>query len=951
MRLRALIFALLALVATAALALALAGAATRHVERQTLAELDAALGAGGMDWATSTADGLLVTVSGTAPDEATRLRAIEIARQVASPERVTDTTTAEAPDPLEPPDFALELLRNEAEVSLIGLVPGTEARAVIHEALAAGALDGLVTDMLETADHPAPEGWQESLAFGLDVLVAIPRTKISVAPGQVNVIAVTDSAAARETLEAEIGARRPEGVRLALDISAPRPVIAPFRLDYAWDGETGRFAACTADDEAAVAEILSAARATGLRGPDPDCAIGLGAPSLDWADAVVAGLDTLRDLGGGRFVITDTVARLTGPAGGDAEALNAAGAALAEALPAIFSLETVVLPRMEAGADGQEVYAPRFEAVLNADGLIRLSGAVHDRTSRDAIGSFAAALYGHDKVDNTSVIDPALPDGWPGRVLAGIEALSNLRSGSLTVSPELIRLDGMAVSESEADRMRAFFVSKGAGPVELAIDFDAEAAEALARAAALAARPRPEICAEEIAAILDAGSIGFPAGSSTIDAASSGIIAAIADVLRGCPGARFEVAGHTDSQGRGEVNDRLSTERAEAVKAALDAEDLPLVALTARGYGASVPVADNDSPAGRAQNRRIEITLLSDAPPEAERAQLAPPACAAEIAEMLADGAIQFAPGSTAIADESREVIEAVATTLAACPGAAFEIAGHTDDQGAAEVNLSLSQERADAVRLALEEAGATGVTLTARGYGEEVPVADNDTAEGRALNRRIEMALVESADPAPGEEGAVAATVDGDSAEGCVARVAALLDANPIAFGLGASGIDAGSTATLDEIVAVLEDCPAGTEIEVAGHTDDRGSAEGNLALSRDRAASVRDALAEAGLDGIILTAEGYGEARPIADNETRDGRERNRRIEITLVAAPEPAPAADETDAAAEGDAAEGVAPDAVGETSPAEDVAAPEPGPDEAQAAPGPDGATAETSDGSQ
>ena len=99
-----------------------------------------------MEWGATTARPDSVTVSGTAPDEATRLRAIEIARQVASPERVTDTTTAEAPDPLEPPDFALELLRNEAEVSLIGLVPGTEARAVIHEALAAGALDGLVTD-------------------------------------------------------------------------------------------------------------------------------------------------------------------------------------------------------------------------------------------------------------------------------------------------------------------------------------------------------------------------------------------------------------------------------------------------------------------------------------------------------------------------------------------------------------------------------------------------------------------------------------------------------------------------------------------------------------------------------------------------------------------------------------------------------------------------------------
>ncbi len=946
MRLRALIFASFAFFATAALALALAGAVTRHVERQTLAELDAALVAGGMDWATSAADGLVVTVSGVAPDEATRLRAIEIARQVAGPEQVSDMTEAETPDPLEPPEFALELLRNEAEVSLIGLVPGAESRAIIQHALAAEALDGLVTDMLETADHPAPEGWQESLAFGLDVLVAIPRTKISVVPGRVDVIAVTDSAAAREALEAEIGAKRPQGVRVALDISAPRPVITPFRVDYAWNGETGRFAACTAENEAAVAEILSAARATGLEGPDPDCAIGLGAPSLDWADAVVAGLDALRDLGGGRFVIIDTAARLTGPTEVDAATLNAAGAALAAALPAIFSLETSAPPRMEAGDDGQEVYAPRFEATLDAEGRISLSGAMHDRTSRDAISSFAAALYGSDKVVNTSVIDPALPDGWPGRVLAGIEALANLRNGSLSVSPELIRLDGMAVSETEADRIREFFVSKGAGPVELEIDFDAEAAAALARAAALAARPRPEICAEEIAAILEAGSIGFAAGSSTIDAASSGIVAAIADVLRGCPGARFEVAGHTDSQGRAEANDRLSAERAEAVKTALEARDLPLVSLSARGYGASVPVAENDSAAGRARNRRIEITLVTDAPSEVVEPDLAAAACAADISEMLADGAIQFAPGSTELAGASLEIVEAVATTLAACPETAFEIAGHTDGQGAAEVNLDLSQQRADAVRVALDEAGVTGVILTARGYGEESPVADNDTAEGRARNRRIEMVLVgRDADAAPDADDGAAA-VDPDSAEGCVARVATLLAGSPIIFGLGSSAIDAQSEATLAEIAATLEACPAGTEIEVAGHTDDRGSEEGNLALSRARAEAVRDALAEADLAGVTLTAEGYGEASPIADNETRDGRERNRRIEITLVAAPDPAPDGVET-----GEPSDGEAPDGVGETAPEEEGVAAEPGPDATQGAPDPDGATAETSDGSQ
>lgn len=891
MRLRALIFAFFTLTASGALAWVLAGAATRHVERQTLSELESAFRAAGMGWAESHADGLLVTVTGTAPDEATRLRAIEIARQITDPGRVTDQTAATTPDPLEPPAFALELLRNEAEVSLIGLVPASGSPTMIHDALAAGALDALVTDMLETAKYPAPDQWQESLAFGLDVLATIPRTKISVTPGQVSVIAVTDSDAARIALETDILARQPQGVRLDLEISAPRPVIAPFQLDYSWNGETGRFAACSAENEAAIREIFAAARATGLTDPDPECVIGLGAPSLDWATAAVAGIRALRELGAGRFTITDTTARLFGPPGIDADAINAAGTRLVAALPAVYTLDTVVPPRMAPGNDGRDVYAPRFEAALSDEGRISLTGAVQDRTSRDAIGSFAAALYGHDKVANASVIDPELPDGWPGRVLAGIEALASLRSGTLTVTPDLIRLDGAAVSESEEERIRTFFATKGAGLAELAIDFDVEAAKALERAAALAARPRPEICAEDIAAILGAGSITFEAGSSRIDPASSGIIAAIADVLRGCPGARFEVAGHTDSQGREEANKQLSTARAEAVMTALEAEDLPLVSLSARGYGAGVPVADNSTAAGRSSNRRIELTLVTGDAPAPDSAALTPEECSVDITEMLADGAIQFAAGLAEIADESRNVVESVAATLQTCPGAAFEIAGHTDSRGGAEGNLRLSQERADAVLSALRQSGVLNVTLTARGYGEEQPVADNDTSEGRALNRRIEMTLAgdgEAGEAALSPASPADVQDDPDSAEGCIARVAGLLNETPIAFGLGSADIDAASTEALAGIVSALGRCPEGTSVEIAGHTDDRGSAEGNLALSLERASSVRAALGEAELAGLTLSAAGYGEARPIADNETRIGRERNRRIEITLLSPP---------------------------------------------------------------
>ena len=83
-----------------------------------------------------------------------------------------------------------------------------------------------------------------------------------------------------------------------------------------------------------------------------------------------------------------------------------------------------------------------------------------------------------------------------------------------------------------------------------------------------------------------------------------------------------------------------------------------------------------------------------------------------------------------------------------------MEIAGHTDSQGREQMNLNLSQSRAEAVLAAIMERRIRTKNLTAKGYGEVSPIADNKTEEGREANRRIEFTLVgsEDAKPATGE-------------------------------------------------------------------------------------------------------------------------------------------------------------------------------------------------------
>jgi len=81
-----------------------------------------------------------------------------------------------------------------------------------------------------------------------------------------------------------------------------------------------------------------------------------------------------------------------------------------------------------------------------------------------------------------------------------------------------------------------------------------------------------------------------------------------------------------------------------------------------------------------------------------------------------------------------------VAESLRAFPQVRLEVAGYTDDRGGKAMNLKLSRARAAAVRQYLIKQGIAARRLTAKGYGEAKPIASNQTPEGRARNRRVEL-------------------------------------------------------------------------------------------------------------------------------------------------------------------------------------------------------------------
>ncbi|MEL6948715.1 MAG: OmpA family protein [Pseudomonadota bacterium] len=103
---------------------------------------------------------------------------------------------------------------------------------------------------------------------------------------------------------------------------------------------------------------------------------------------------------------------------------------------------------------------------------------------------------------------------------------------------------------------------------------------------------------------------------------------------------------------------------------------------------------------------------------------------------------VNFETNSDRLLSGAESELDAAAKTLRSNPSVIVEVAGYTDDRGNADYNRGLSERRARSVRNALEERGVPREQMTVAGYGEDDPIASNDTAEGRAANRRVVLRL-----------------------------------------------------------------------------------------------------------------------------------------------------------------------------------------------------------------
>lgn len=600
MRLSAIFIRLIVFAAAGGLSYVAAQATVAQVEERSVLAVRESLVDQGYEWASVLGDGLQVILEGDAPTEALRFRAISAAGGQVDASRVIDNLSVTDSAQITAPQFAIEILRNNTGVSLIGLIPADTDREALAERIRDIADGAPVTDLLEVGDYPVPVTWRAALNYSLRALEMLNKSKISVSADRVSISAITDGPEEKRRLEIALARRTPDAVRLAIEIRAPRPVISPFTTRFIVDEEGARFDACAADTAEALDEILIAASAAGFQ-ERANCTLALGAPSRTWGTAVALGIGAVAALEGGTVTISDTDMILVAPEGTPQSRFDTVVGRLENALPEAFAVQA----ELPVTADETVQNIAQFTATLSPEGQVQVRGRVPDQTTNTVVENFANAKFGARNITMGTRVAANLPAGWSVRVLAGLEALSELSNGVVNVEADKLEVRGNTGNLDASAAIARLLIDKLGQSADFEIDVTY--IEALDPIAGI---PSPEECIDQILAVTEGRKITFDPGSADLTAATQPVVDDIADILKLCGDLPIRVSGFTDSQGREVMNQQLSQDRADAVLTALRARRVPVSTFESIGFGEENPIADNDTEEGREANRRIEFSLI-----------------------------------------------------------------------------------------------------------------------------------------------------------------------------------------------------------------------------------------------------------------------------------------------------------------------------------------------------
>jgi OOP family OmpA-OmpF porin len=537
----------------------------------------------GKGWVDASVSGRDVTIEGRAPSDDA------IAAAVAAAQGQWGVRQAENKAALIPPvdQFKWSAQAGKDKVTLGGMVPGDGSRVAVVAAAQKAFPNAKVEDTMLAVRGAPPEfpGWAERI---LAVLPAIG--------GSANLagkaLSVTGSAKDGATYENALRtlAAIPNGPDVAA-FAVALPAAPDFNITAAKDGTHWRVTGYAHDPDMR-AQIFRAARAaSGSGNVDGNLELAAGGQTgVDNLKAAAFAFGFLKDLQSGTVSIRDGQLSLSGEAP-SAEARRALLARFNGLYPGGLGPGTADIKA--------PIISPYVVSAMRNGKDLTLAGYVPSDGARKELVSLAERRFPGFTVKDNLV----LGDGAPRQMLAalntGLQFLSRLGTGKLSLTDTTVALDGEALHPQAAEQIKAQIAAAlpvgyvGTGMLGVA------AAEPVDTAT----------CQTEIKDQLALRAVTFETASSAIDPDSVGLLDAVVGALRRCPTARIAISGHTDSVGTPDVNLDLSQRRADAVADYLVAAGIDAGRIKTAGFGATKAVVGNDTEENRARNRRIEIDL------------------------------------------------------------------------------------------------------------------------------------------------------------------------------------------------------------------------------------------------------------------------------------------------------------------------------------------------------
>ena len=556
-------------------------------------------------WMKLNVDGLKVYLSGEAPSGLSKVETIKLIQTLVSPSRIIDHTTVSSSATQEEPNFRINLVRNNTEVSVTGIVPNKIYKETIFEKLQKFPNLKKNISIFESLTPLTIDLSDGNLDFVIWSLSLFSQVSISINSDNIQISAAALNSRDAELLTKKIRAKIPSSLPVKLSIVFPKPLISPFSFEYLATKDYGIVKNCSSTSLYNQNLILTALQSLPLKEPVL-CPIGIGSPSPNWEKAIISSIQSLHSIGQGSVKISDLQINFFTKIDKGKNTINKIIETYKKALPKEFTLN-IRLGTEPRDEDPILLKPSGVRIEKDALGTITIKGQLGTDLERQIIYTYAKAIFSNSVISLDLTLNRKLPKTLTENTIVGMEALKDLHIGVLLVDTNKLKVSGVSDSLLGTEKVRDFLKNN----LDEAIIFETDIFYDIGL------NPTPvkmtaQECINSIKDLLINEKIIFEPASAEIKGTSRVAIRKIATILKKCEDIKIEIGGHTDSQGTEKMNLDLSQLRAEAVKTALLTRRTLVRNLTSKGYGEVHPIADNKTEQGREMNRRIEFKAIKN---------------------------------------------------------------------------------------------------------------------------------------------------------------------------------------------------------------------------------------------------------------------------------------------------------------------------------------------------